>query len=164
MNGSNGSLPPREQPTERTALLRDRTTGTPPGTVPNNRLASVGPLVAHLQTQQPPLLPHCSWDSNVPVSQAVKCAYTLVVLLQFSCVPPSHRISARDFFEQWSTEQSDASVLRAVGEEISTVWADLIYQSASSDKLEEVLWLEFPLEDDGTAVVRGGQILPQGRT
>lgn len=156
-----------ENPTEATPLLQ-----TPRASrndsIPLNAPPVVDPIVDQLYSEicsSTTLLdnllisefdPPPQWCPDTLVSIAQKSALILVVLLRLLEKQQERSSnSSSNTWEQWSAEQEGIRISEAVHNTVLGVWNNFINEYRTTEDIEELLWLAFPLDTEVRTLIRG---------
>jgi len=142
-------------PTESTALL---------GNTPIHLADRIQPLppvyplnIQALPGQDPSAIAIAPSASHVFPTAAAKAAFDLIVLLQSFAIEKaklSERIN-RDVWDTWSKEIDVSSFLHKLERITLDLWSEFLRDYRSTQEIEELLWLEFPVENGSLKRLRG---------
>jgi hypothetical protein len=138
-------------PTESTPLLRDTSTHLRSQTLPPilPTLLSIQNIPETLDEGLSPL-----YNSHTFSDAATKTAFTLIVLLRLYA-EKKKRTPIGDVWEQWSTQINVNRSLVDLEHLTDEVWTKFLQDYRDYKEIEDVLWLGFPLNNDGRQVLRG---------
>lgn len=159
MNGlhENDRTLDEERPTETTSLLSRHLISTPTvsqgsESEPRPSRSPVGPIIFRLQEQGLPTdYGWCPYTAKA----VERSAFILVALMQLRCTLASQTTSAADVWDQWSREQRTTDMLEGATKQILETWSQFLSEAHTSDEVEELLWVDFPLQHNNPVTIRG---------
>jgi hypothetical protein len=87
---------------------------------------------------------------------AAQTAYQLLILSQWRRVTTKQNASnTKDIWECWVQKARLSSDLKVLEDRIISVWRDFVKEHRTSKEIQDVLWLQFPVERTGHCFLRG---------
>jgi hypothetical protein len=91
---------------------------------------------------------------------ATQTAYQLLILLQWRVVLRRQVLkNTKDIWERRNQQAKLASDMKVLEDRISSIWNNFIKEYRTPKEVEDVLWLQFPVDGNGHRFVRGMSIL-----
>jgi hypothetical protein len=88
-------------------------------------------------------------------TDATRTAYALLVLLRLRTTGVQKRGVSQDVWEDWSSEQRNSRNAQHIESLILSLWTQFLSDYRSPQDIEDVLWLEFPIDEGNHSFFRG---------
>jgi hypothetical protein len=123
-----------------------------PTSRPNNHLPSILEGIRAIQTEG---VSHFHSTEQSLSTASTRTAYELLVLLKWRVAIQNKALNKKDIWEYQDQRARLFSDTRVLENRINSVWNDFIGEYRTPKEIEDILWLQFPVDGNNHRFLRG---------
>lgn len=113
------------------------------------------PISEGLDSVQTQGVHHFHFEEPSPLNLATRTAYQLLTLLQWRLTIRYKVLNSSDIWERWDHQARLSLDLKVLEDRISSIWNDFATEHRTSKEVEDILWLQFPVNRNSHRFLRG---------